>query len=75
MHNKELEILNMIIRQIPVGYIPSHTIENLPDMVTYLVERSSLLGKIEDEASEILNCDTGVDEKRAIRLLMEITGV
>ena len=72
MKTKERLILDKIRQHIPVGYIPSHTDENLPEMVAYLVERSGKLGKIEDEAAEMLEDDDGIDIKTAIRFLMEI---
>lgn len=72
MKTEDQLILDAIRRQIPVGHIPSHTNENLPAMVAYLVERSGKLGKIEDEASEMLESDDGIDAKQAIRFLMEI---
>jgi hypothetical protein len=72
MKSREQEILDAIRRKIPVTHIPSHTNENLPEMVAYLVERSGRLGKIEDEAAEMLDDDDGIDIKTAIRFLMEI---
>jgi adenosine/AMP kinase len=72
MNDNALEILNAIRRQLPVGYIPNHTNENLPAMVAYHVERSARLGKIEDEASAMLEDDDGIDIKTTIQFLAEI---
>jgi hypothetical protein len=41
-------------------------------MVAYHVERSARLGKIEDEASAMLEDDDGIDIKTAIQFLAEI---
>jgi hypothetical protein len=72
MKSEAQEILDAIRRKIPVSHIPSHTDQNLPEMVAYLVERSGRLAKIEDEATEMLEDDDGIDVKTAIRFLMEI---
>lgn len=72
MNNTAQEILNAIRRQMPVGNVTKMIDENLPDMVMYHVERSARLGRIEDEATEMLEDDDGIDPKTMIRFLMEI---
>ena len=47
-------ILDEVLRSIPLGYIPNNTDENLVENIKYHIERSGMLGLIEDRASGLL---------------------
>ena len=68
MKSKEQEILDSILREVPVGYIPNHIVENLPELVAHHVKRSGMLGSLQDEADTILK-DENCSVKDFIRFM------
>lgn len=45
----DTEIIDELLSKLPVGYLPNHHRQNLVELVMYHVERSGILGSLEDK--------------------------